>query len=240
RAYVNAGSQIVLTNTLLANRFVLARHGLEDKVVQINRAGAEIARRATEGRAHVFASMGTSGRMLLTGEVTEEELTAAFSVQADALADGGVDAIVVETMADPAETVLAVAAARRTGLPVVASMTFDSGSNKDRTMMGTTPEQAAQQLTEAGADVVGANCGQGIDGFPAICRRLRASTDRPIWAKANAGMPQLIDGKTVYQQTPEQFAQFVPELVESGAVFIGGCCGTTPEFIRAIARKLRE
>ena len=143
-------------------------------------------------------------------------------------------------MSDPAEASLAAAAAHATGLPVVACMTFDSGAKKDRTMMGATPEQAAEQLSAAGADVIGSNCGQGIAGMVEVCRRLHAATDRPIWIKANAGLPENVDGKTVYRQTPAEFAAYVPQLVEAGASVIGGCCGTTPEFIRAVAEKLRE
>jgi len=239
RAYVEAGSQVVLTNTFGANRFVLARHGLAERVAEINRAGVEISRKAAGGQAHVFASIGPSGVMLITGEVGEDELKAAFADQARAMAEAGADAIVVETMSDPAEAKLAVIAARQAGLPVVACMTFDSGASKDRTMMGTTPEQAAGQLTAAGADVVGSNCGQGIAGFVEICRRLHRATDRPIWIKANAGLPEVVDGRTVCTQTPGQFAECVPQLVEAGAAFIGGCCGTTPEFIKAVKQKLQ-
>jgi len=244
RAYVEAGSQVILTNTFGANRFVLARHGLAEKVAEINRAGVEISRRAADGGARVFASIGPSGVMLMMGKVSEAELQAAFAAQAEAIAEAGADAIVVETMSDPAEARLAVAAARATGLPVVACMTFDSGPKKDRTMMGTTPEQAAQQLTAAGADVIGANCGQGIAGFVEICRRLHAATaqgaPRPVWIKPNAGLPELVDGRTVYRQTPEQFAAYVPQLVAAGAGFIGGCCGTTPAFIKAVRERLRR
>ena len=238
RAYVEAGSQIILTNTFGANRFILARHGLADRVVEINRAGVGISRRAAAGRARVFASLGPSGVMLMMGEVAEDQLQEAFARQAQAMADAGADGIVVETMSDPAEARLAVAAAAQTGLPVVACMTFDSGVNKDRTMMGTTPEQAAEPLLAAGADCVGSNCGQGIAGFVEICRRLRAVSNRPVWIKANAGLPEIRDGKTVYAQTPEQFAEYVPQLIEAGACFLGGCCGTTPDFIRAVRSKL--
>jgi 5-methyltetrahydrofolate--homocysteine methyltransferase len=240
RAYVEAGSQAILTNTFRANRFVLSRHHLADKVPEVNRAGVEISRRAAAGRAKVFASIGPSGVMLMMGDVGEDELRDAFCEQARALAEAGADAIVVETMSDPTEATLAVAAACETGLPVVACMVFDSGPNKDRTIMGTTPEQAVDQLTAAGADVVGSNCGRGIAGFDEICRRMRAVTDRPIWIKANAGLPQLVDGQTVYGQTPEQFAQYVPQLVQAGAAFIGGCCGTTPKYITAIREKLAQ
>lgn len=238
RAYVEAGSRVIITNTFGANRFALARHNLAENVAEINRAGVEISRRAAEGRAKVFASIGPSGVMLMMGQVGEDELQAAFAEQAQAMADAGPDAVVVETMSDPAEARLAVAAARGTGLPVVACMVFDSGADNDRTMMGTTPEQAAGQLADAGADVIGSNCGQGIEGFVQIARRLKAAVDLPVWVKANAGLPKIVDGKTVYTQTPQEFAEHVPRLVEAGATFIGGCCGTTPEFVRAVRERL--
>jgi len=235
RAYVEAGSRVVLTNTFGANRFILQRHGLADRVAEVNRAGVEISRRAADGRALVFASIGPSGVMLMMGQVSETELRAAFAVQARALAEAGAHGIVVETMSDPAEARLAVEAAAETGLPVVGCMTFDSGAQKDRTMMGTTPEQAAEVLVQAGAEVIGSNCGQGIDGFVALCPRFRAATDRPLWIKANAGTPRFEEGRAVYDQTPEQFAARVPELLAAGASFVGGCCGTSPAFIRVLA-----
>jgi methionine synthase I (cobalamin-dependent) len=240
RAYVAAGSQVILTNTFGANRIRLAENGLADCVAEINRRGVEISRDAAGGKVAVFASMGPSGKLLMSGEVTAEELSAAFAEQARALAQAGATALVVETISDLEEGRIAVAAACQTGLPVVASAVFDSGKDKDRTMMGSTPEQAAKALTAAGAEVIGANCGQGIAGFAAICRRLRAATDRPIWIKANAGLPKLVDGRAVYETKPEEFASHVPELVQLGASFIGGCCGTTPDFIRAIARVVRD
>jgi methionine synthase I (cobalamin-dependent) len=240
RAYVAAGSRVILTNTFGANRFILARQGLADKVVEINRAGVQISRRGASGQAMVFATIGPSGVMLMMGQVPEDDVKAAFVEQAQALAQAGADGIVIETMSDPMEASLAVAAGHETGLPVVACMTFDSGAKKDRTMMGATPEQAAEKLSAAGADVIGANCGQGIAGMVDVCRRLHAATDRPIWIKANAGLPEMVDGQTVYQQTPAEFAAYVPQLVEAGASFIGGCCGTTPEFIRAVAEALRD
>jgi 5-methyltetrahydrofolate--homocysteine methyltransferase len=238
RAYVEAGSRVILTNTLLANRFLLARHGLADKVAEVNRAGVEISQRAAGTQAAVFASVGPSGLMLMMGQVTEDDLKAAFAEQASAIAAAGADGIVIETMSDVAEAALATAAARATGLPVVACMTFDSGVKRDRTMMGVTPEQAAEQLTAAGADVVGSNCGHGIGDMIEVCRRLHAATELPIWIKANAGLPEVVDGQTVYRQTPAEFAGYVPQLIEVGASFIGGCCGTTPEFIKTVAEKL--
>ena len=234
RAYVEAGSDIILTNTFRANRLALEAYGLADQVEGINRAGVELARRAAAGRATVFASIGPSGKMLVMGDVSEEDLRRAFSEQARALAKAGADGIVIETMTDLAEAKLAVAAARETGLPVAASMVFDSGREKDRTMTGVTPEQAAAELAAAGADVIGANCGLGIVGYVPICQRLHAATDRPIWIKPNAGLPEMVEGRVVYQTTPQEFAASVPALLEAGASFVGGCCGTAPEFIRAV------
>ncbi len=239
RAYVEAGSQVILTNTFGANRFTLQRHGLADHVVEINRAGVEISRLAAEGHARVFASIGPTGVMLMMGQVKPEELQAAFALQVQAMADAGADGLVIETMSDPQEAGLAVAAAKQTGLPVVACMVFDSGRDKDRTMMGTTPEQAAEALLAAGADCIGSNCGQGIAGFVPICRRLRQASGCPVWIKANAGLPEMVDGQTVYRQTPDEFASYLPQLLEAGAAFIGGCCGTSPDFIRAVCRAVK-
>jgi methionine synthase I (cobalamin-dependent) len=244
RAYVEAGSQVILTNTFGANRFILERQGKAALMGEINRAGVAISKRAAGDKAKVFASLGPSGKMLMTGEVAEADLHAAFAEQARQMAIAGADGIVIETMADLAEAKIAVAAAKESGLPVVGCMTFDSGANHDRTMMGVTPEQAVEGLAAAGADVIGSNCGQGIAGFVTICSRLKAALAEhpgiPIWIKANAGLPQMKGGKTVYAQTPAEFAGFVPSLVAAGATFLGGCCGTSPEFIRALKAKIEK
>ena len=236
RAYIAAGSAVILTNTFGANRVRLAELGQSGAVAEINRRGVELSREAASGQARVFASIGPSGKLLLDGQITSKELRAAFQEQARALAEAGADALVIETMSDLEEAKLAVDAARETALPIVACMVFDSGKAKDRTMMGHTPEQAAQALAEAGADVIGANCGQGITGFISICKRLRAATDLPIWIKPNAGLPTVVDGQAHYSATANEFASYVPALVEAGAQFVGGCCGTSPEFIAAIRR----
>lgn len=240
RDYVAAGSQVILTNTFGANRVVLEKYGLADRVASINRAGVEISRRAANGRVKVFASIGPTGVLLMMGEKTAADLEQAFAEQAEALAQAGADAAVIETMSDPNEAVLAVRAAKAAGLVTVACMSFDSGQNRDRTMMGTTPEQAAEALTQAGADVIGANCGQGIEGYVAIARRLKAATDRPIWIKANAGMPEIVDGKATYVMKSDEFAAYAPQLVELGVAFIGGCCGTSPAFIAALRQRLNR
>ena len=237
-AYVQAGSDVILTNTFGSNRFMLGRHGLDDKTAEIAAAGVKISLAAADGQAKVFASLGPSGVMLMMGDVSHEQLKQGFEESARAMADAGAHAIVVETMCDVVEARLAVEAAKSTGLPVVACMVFDSGADKARTMMGNTPEQVAAELTDAGADVIGSNCGQGIAGFLPICKRIKAATSRPIWIKANAGLPQIVDGQTTYKQTPQDFAAHMPALVEAGAAFVGGCCGTSPEFIAAVKKVL--
>lgn len=238
RAYVAAGSRVILTNTFRANRIALADYGLAEQAVAINQAGAAISRRAADDAAKVCGSIGPSGKLLFAEEVTADELYAAFAEQAAALAAAGVDALVIETMADLDEACVAVTAARTTGLPVVASMVFDSGRDQDRTMTGRTPEEAAAALAAAGADVIGANCGQGIASYVAICRRLRHAADRPIWIKANAGLPQVEGDRVSYRDTPQQFAAHAPALVAAGASFLGGCCGTNPDHIRALREQL--
>lgn len=239
RAYVEAGSQVILTNTFGANRIRLEEGGAGGQAAAINEAGARLSREAAGERAVVFASMGPSGKLLMAGDITEDDLLASFTEQAQALAAGGAQGIVVETMSDPAEAVLAVRAARGTGLPVVGCMVFDSGRDKDRTMMGTTPEDAAAAMADAGADVIGANCGQGVAGFITLCSRLKAAAQgRPIWIKANAGLPTLVEGAVTYATTAEAFADYVPALVEAGAGFVGGCCGTDPRFIRAVRARV--
>jgi methionine synthase I (cobalamin-dependent) len=240
RSYVEAGSEIILTNTFRSNRLALDGAGLAAKIEPLNLAAVEIARRAVSGRAAVFGCLGPTGKMVMAGEASEEELRQVYAEQVKLLVLAGVDGFAIETMAELEEAKAAFAATRETGLPVVVSMVFDSGKDNDRTMTGVTPERAAQELTAAGADVIAANCGRGIAGYIPICQRLHSATDRPIWIKPNAGMPQLVDGKATYSTTPEEFAAFVPAVLQAGASFIGGCCGTTPDFIRAVADTLRR
>ncbi len=237
QSYVDAGSKVILTNTFRSNRITLTAHGLGDRVLEINRAGVEISRGAAGARARVFASIGPTGKMLMMGEVSEEEVFNAFAEQTSAL--GAADALVIETMSDLEEACIAVRAAKTVGLPVVASMVFDSGKQKDRTMMGSTPEEVAEALTEAGADVIGANCGLGMEGYIPIAQRLRMATPLPIWIKPNAGLPELVDGHIVYRTTPAEFARQAESLRKAGVAFVGGCCGTSPEFIHALQKALR-
>jgi methionine synthase I (cobalamin-dependent) len=232
---VEAGSQVILTNTFRSNWITLAEAGLAGQLDAINHAGVEISKRAAAGKALVFASIGPTGKLLMNGEVGREEVAAAFAAQALALAEAGADALLIETMSDLEEAGLALSAAQFTGLPVIVSFAFDSGKNKDRTMMGVTPEAAARAMESAGADAVGANCGAGIERFVPVCARLAAACSLPVWIKANAGLPEMREGAVVYSTPPGVFASYLPALIEAGASFIGGCCGTTPEFIRALA-----
>lgn len=240
RSYVEAGSRVILTNTFGASRISLKKYGLADRAAEVNRIGADISKRAAGDKAQVFGSIGPAGAMLMMGEVSEEELLETFTEQAQALAAGGVDAVVLETMADLEEAKIALQAAKSTGLPVVACMVFDSGENKDRTMMGVAATDAARELTEAGADVIGANCGIGVEAYTHVCRLLAEGTSLPLWIKANAGLPELVDGQTVYKMSPEEFASFLPGLVDTGAKFVGGCCGTSPEFITALCQAAKK
>ncbi len=238
RAYVDAGAKIILTNTFGANRFVLERHERGEKVRAFNRAGAAVSKSAAGRKARVFGSIGPSSKIVMMGEVGGEELFEAFKTQAEALAEGGADALVVETMTELAEATVAVKAAKTTGLLVVGSMTYDSGRERTDTMMGVTPAQGVAALTEAGADIIGCNCGIGIENYITVTKMLSDATDKPIWVKANAGLPEIEDGKIVYKMLPKDYADQARRLVDAGANIIGGCCGTNPEFIRALCDRL--
>ena len=239
KAYADAGSDVVLTTTFRANGVTLADYGRSEETRAINVAGARIARQAAGPDKRVFGDVGPSGKLLLAGEISEDELRRGFAAQCDALAEGGVDAIVLETFSDAGEALIALEVARATGKPVIVSFAFDTGRNQDRTMTGLTPEQAARQMADAGADGVGANCGSGFDAFTLLCRRFRETTSLPVWIKPNAGLPELSGGTLTYRSLPEEFAAAIPAYVEAGATYIGGCCGTSPAFIRAAAEVLR-
>jgi len=238
--YVNAGSQIILTNTFGASRLSLANFDLADKIVDINQAGVRISKEAAGERAFVFASIGPTGKMLITGETTTEELQSVFQEQANAQAQAGADGIIIETMIDIEEARIAAIAAKQTGLPVIVSMVYDSSEDKDHTMMGNTPEEVVAAISQIGVDGIGANCGQGIEAFLPICRRLRQATDLPIWIKPNAGLPEVEDDVVVFRTSPQEFVQYVPDLILAGADFIGGCCGTDDDFVKAIRQTVDD
>jgi len=238
-SYVEAGSDVILSNTFGANRFVLASHGAEDRVAELAEAGAALSRKAAGGKVKVFASIGPTGKIVMMGDTPEEELAEAFSESASAVARGGADAIVLETFNELAELKIALSAARAAcELPVVASMTFASGPEGGNTMMGDSPSDLVSVARTCGAAAVGANCGTGPDNYVKVAERFRGETDLPIWIKPNAGLPVVSDGRTVYPMGPEEFASFVPKLIAAGANLIGGCCGTTPAHVRAAREAL--
>jgi methionine synthase I (cobalamin-dependent) len=236
RAYVQAGSRVILTNTFCANPITLASFGLEEQTEEINRSGVRLSKEAAQGFAFVFASVGPTGKMLVSGQVTPEQVRKAFARQVRALASEGPDAILIETMTDIAEARIAADAALEAGFPVIVSFAFDAGKNRDRTMMGATPEQAATELVAAGVHGIGANCGADLRGYVPLCRRLVAASGLPVWVKPNAGLPEVVDGTVRYGTRPQEFAAAGQELANAGATFVGGCCGTDPEFIRALAQ----
>jgi methionine synthase I (cobalamin-dependent) len=237
REYVEAGSQIIITNTFSATRLCLEQSGLGEKVREINVAGVQISKRAAGAKAMVFASLGPTGKSLFMGEASPELIAQNYQEQATALASAGADGLVVETMMDLKEAELAVEAAKSTRLPVVACMTFGKGKNKDHTMMGVTVEEAVKSFSHLGVDVIGSNCGQGLEGMLITCRVLKEQTELPIWIKSNAGIPRYEAGETIYGTTAEQFAELARPVIDAGVEFFGGCCGTSPAYIRLISQK---
>jgi len=239
RDYLAAGAELLTTNTFGASPLKLADYGLEERAVEINRAGVRIAGEVAGGNAWVSASCGPCGKLLEPyGDTSEETVAAGFALQMEALA--GADAICIETMTDLREAVLAVRAAKTIlpAVPVMATMTFDPTPRGFFTIMGNSVAEVCAGLEEAGADVVGSNCGNGIERMVEIARAFGEHTDLPILIQSNAGQPRMVGGEVSYDESPEMFAAAVPALLAAGARIIGGCCGTTPEHTRALAGAL--
>lgn len=242
RSYVKAGSEIILTNTFGANRFILERHGASARVKELATAGVNISRKVAGTDVKVFASIGPTGKIVMMDDVSRDQLIEAYAETASAIGRAGPDAIVLETLNELEELTLALQAVKSVcQLPVVACMSFSAGKDGTTTVMGNSPGDLARAAEEYGAAAVGANCGIGPDVYLKVARRLRAATTLPIWIKPNAGVPEVApNGKTRYPVGPEDFAAYVPQFVEAGVKFLGGCCGTTPDHIRAIKMALRK
>ncbi len=235
RQYLAAGGELLTSNTFGASPLKLSDYGLEERTEELNRAAVAIVRDVAAGSAYVSASCGPSGKILKPyGDTDEDDLYRSFERQLGALA--GADVVCIETMSDIREAALAVCAAKAVlpGTPVMATMTFDETPRGFFTIMGTTLADAAAGLEDAGADVVGSNCGNGIEKMIAIAGELARVTSLPVLIQANAGQPIVHEGVVSYPETPEFFFEKIPELIEAGASIIGGCCGTTPEHIRSI------
>lgn len=240
RAYRQAGSDIVECNSFGGTHYKLRHFGLEASVYAINQAAAALARQVAGPTGHVLGSIGPTGAFMEPyGDETEADFYAAFRDQATALESGGADAVIIETMTALEECLVAIRAVREhTRLDLIASFTFDPRPDGGyASMMGVTPETFAEGVLAAGAQIIGANCGTGPDAMVRILGRLQAVAGKtPLIAMPNAGMPELIEGKTCFRESPEKMAGHVPALLDAGAVIIGGCCGTTPAHIAAFRR----
>ena len=237
KSYIDVGADMVKTNSFGGNFFRLEQFGLGGKAAEINEAASCASKEAAGSGKWVIACIGPSGKMLVTEEVTEQELYKAFKEQAAALEKGGADAILIETMSDIEEAVIAIKAAKEnTKLEVICTFTFEKTVRGDyRTMMGVSPADAALASLQAGADIIGTNCGNGMERMIDIVKEIKkAAPDAFILVHANAGLPENADSRLIYPETPEDMANLVPALIEAGVNIIGGCCGTTPDHIRAI------
>jgi 5-methyltetrahydrofolate--homocysteine methyltransferase len=241
--YLEAGAQIIQTNTFGASPLKLANYGLAGQAAAINENAVRAVRRAVGERAYVSASCGPSGKILLPyGDTAAEKIFASFKTQMTSLINAGADIICVETMSDVNEAQLAVQAARSVSpsIPVMATMTFEATTRGFFTIMGVTIEKACRELEKAGADLVGSNCGNGSLQMVAIAKEFRKFTRLPLLIQANAGVPELRAGQVLYPETPAYMAAMSRELIAAGVAVIGGCCGTTPDHTRAMRKMIDE
>ncbi len=248
RSYFEAGSDAVLTNTFGANKYALGRHRLTEEAAKINSAGARIARKAAGEEKYVLGDIGPSGDFLEPlGSLKVEELKEAFAQQAKALLDGGVDGFIIETMTALDEVTIAIEAVKSVGggVPVLASMSFDRAGDDFKTMMGVSIEAAAAKIVALSVDAVGFNCGTAsLDEYIELTEKFVSavqalSADVIVYAEPNAGKPELVEDRAVYKVSPEDFAAAVEKIHSAGVNVIGGCCGTGPAHIKALAKKLR-
>jgi methionine synthase I (cobalamin-dependent) len=249
QAYLQAGSDAILTNTFGANKYALARHGFGDEVVKLNKAGVKIARQAAGKERYVLGDIGPSGDFLEPlGSLKADQLKAAFAQQAEAFLDDGVDGFIIETMTALDEMTIAIKAVKSVGgdLPVFASMAFDKAGGGFRTMMGVDVKSAVSKMVLLDVDAVGFNCGTtSLDEYVELAEKfvseiMTLKKNRvAILAEPNAGKPELVEGRAVYKVSPEDFAEAAEKIYSTGVNIIGGCCGTGPEHIAAVSKKLQ-
>jgi len=242
-SYITAGADLILTNSFGGSPHKLAAYGLADRAAELNEAAGAISRAAAGNDHFVLGSMGPTGVMLMMGEVPEETLAEGFAIQASALKKGGVDGLCLETFSALDEACLAIRAAKAaTGLEIACTFTFEkTAAGEFRTMMGVSPEEMTEAVKEAGADIIGTNCGNGFEQMIEIVRAIRkVDTTTPVLVHANAGKPLFVDGETVFPESPSDMAARVGELLAAGANIVGGCCGTGPAHIRALAEAIRK
>lgn len=242
RANVAAGSDIIIANTFGCNPRKLAHYGLEERTGELNRASVEIALEAADGRAVVCGDMGPSGEILEEwgGNVTRQALVDAFTRQVEGIVSGGAGMVALETFMDVEELLCALKAVRDVAgeIPVLGSMTFSNAAGGMKTMWGLSPSEAARRLEAEGVQAVGANCGMGSDNMLAVVKEMAEATNLPVAAQPNAGAPEMRDGVTVFDETPEQMAEFATRFRDAGVKMLGGCCGSTPEYISAARKAL--
>jgi 5-methyltetrahydrofolate--homocysteine methyltransferase len=243
REYARSGCHALTTNTLTMNRIFIETHNLGIDVREVNRAGVELARQAADSKQYLLGNISSTGQLLEPyGDYSESQFYDTFKEQVQILAEAGVDGFLAETVFDLREAVCAVRVCNDNfPLPVIASIAFATETKGGRTIMGNSAEDCAKSLTDAGADVIGANCG---DLDPAqmavVVAILKSATNKPILAQPNAGKPKLVEDKTIFEMAPSDFAAGIAECLNAGASIVGGCCGTTPEHIRAVAEMLDE
>lgn len=241
REYARCGCDAITTNTLTMNRIFIETHNVGVSVEDVNRAGVELAKKAVGKGQYVLGNISSTGQLLEPyGTYKESQFYDTFREQAGILTDCGVDGFLIETMFDLREALCALRACKDNfSLPMIVSIAFSSEAKGGRTMMGNSAEECAKDLTDGGADVIGANCGE-IDPaqMAVIVSELKSATSLPVLAQPNAGKPQLVGNETVFKMEPDDFAKGIAECLSSGARIVGGCCGTTPEHIRAVASLL--
>ena len=237
--YIDAGADIIETNTFGGSALKLKDYSLDDKTEEINSAAIKAAKNASEGKSYICASVGPCGKLLTPfGDTEPEEMYESFYRQVKAIIDSGADMIIIETMTDLNEAKIALEATRKisSSIPVIVSMTYEATPKGFYTIMGKTIEMVSKELEDSGVDILGSNCGNGIENLVLIAKEHKLHSTLPVMIQANAGIPELREGIPVYPESPEFMAEKCKELINIGVSIIGGCCGTTPSHINAIRK----